>query len=89
MPAAITVTFNQEEGRYSSWLSEVCHKSPFLPVQIGLVLKGQGAVIFCHKERVKDEEGNLLHVDYQSEGGLLLRVVNDLSTKSGNALEEQ
>lgn len=78
MPNAINFTFNAQENRYEGKISEVCQNSPFIPVQVGIIHRGQ-AVIFSQVERVRDEgDSHLLYVDYlDGYSGLALRVFND------------
>lgn len=77
MPHAVGLTYITDLDRYEGKVSEVCARSPFIPVQLSLV-HGDGTIVFFKKAMIRNNAGELLHVDYESETGLQLRVINDL-----------
>lgn len=76
MPHAVGFTYRTDEERFEGKISEVCARSPLIPVQLSIVIGGR-EIIFYKKARVR-EGGELVYVDYESDNGLRLRVVNDL-----------
>ena len=69
-------TYIEADNTWVGELSDVCHKSPVIPVQVTFVLAGQAQTLLKKESHRRD--GELLWVDYYCpETGASLRLYND------------